>query len=182
LLDIFKPSNILENMKTIRDALLIVIIASALGLAVNAGRIAGDKGGLALNTPWPDNRKLQVLETPPSYDATMDTLISLADAYNLFLQDNVIFLDAREPEDYRSGHIKGAINFPFEEWDDYWPEVEPKLHKDAEMVAYCGGLDCEASLFLARELKQRGYAKCYTFFGGILKWQEEKLPMEKSND
>jgi rhodanese-related sulfurtransferase len=169
-------------MKTIRDAILIVIFASALGLAVNAARVAGDKGGLALSTPWPDNRKIQVLETPPSYDPAMDSLLSLTDAYNLYLQPGVLFLDAREPEDYRSGHIKGAINFPFEEWDSYWQVIEPRLNKDVEMVAYCGGLDCEASLFLARELRQRGYTKCYTFFGGILKWQEEKLPMEVSHD
>jgi rhodanese-related sulfurtransferase len=169
-------------MKTIRDAVLIVIFASALGLAINAARIAADKGGLPLHTPWPDNRKIQVLETPPSFDASMDTLISLSDAYNMFLKSDVVFLDAREPEDYRAGHIKGAINFPFEEFDTYWPEVAPKLNKESEMVVYCGGLDCEASLFLARELKQRGYTKAYTFFGGSLKWQEEKLPMETSND
>ena len=169
-------------MKTIRDALIIVIIAGAIGLAVNTARVAGDKGGLKLNTPWPDNRKIQILETPPSYDASLDSLLSLSDAYNLFLEPGVIFLDAREPEDFNSGHIKGAINLPFEEWDTYWPSVEPLLHKDIEIVAYCGGLDCEASLFLARELRQLGYSKCYTFFGGILKWQDEKLPLEVSHD
>jgi rhodanese-related sulfurtransferase len=163
-------------MKTIRDSLIIILLASALGLAVNAARVSADKGGLPLDTRWPDNRKIQVLETPPSYDATMDTLISLSDAYNLFLKNDVIFLDAREPEDYNAGHIKGAINFPFEQWDSYWDKIKPQLDPKKEIVAYCGGLDCELSLFLARELKQQGYPKSYIFFGGWLRWQKAGLP------
>jgi len=164
-------------MKSIRDAIVIVVVAAIVGFAVNAIRTASG-GGLPLDTPWPDNRTITQLEFPMSYDSTMDSLVTLEQAYNIYLTGNAIFLDAREEQEYDEGHIKGAYNLPFEFWDDYWTGVEPYLDKDKEIVAYCGGLDCELSLFEARELKSLGYEKAYTFFGGWQKWEEAGLPIE----
>ncbi|MEE9555281.1 MAG: rhodanese-like domain-containing protein, partial [candidate division Zixibacteria bacterium] len=67
---------------------------------------------------------------------------------------------------------------PFEWWDDYWMDVEPYLTPDDKIVAYCGGLDCELSLFAARELDYLGYQNSYIFFGGWQKWIEAGLPTE----
>ncbi len=166
-------------MKAIRDGIIIVLVASALGLVINFVRNTSG-GGLALNTKWTDNRKISgVIEIPPSYQPG-DSLLSLSDAYNLYTKNKAIFLDAREPVDYDDGHIKDAINFPFEEWDSYWDSIKPTLDPQKEMVAYCGGLDCELSLFLARQLKENGYPKVYTFFGGWEKWRDAGMPIETS--
>jgi putative oxidoreductase len=167
-------------MKTIKDAIIIVVVAMALGLLVNFIRITAFKSGLAWDTKWADNRKISgEIEIPPSYQPG-DSLLSLNDAYNLYAKGNAIFLDSREPEDYRGGHIRGAINFPFEQWDSYWDKIKPMLDPQKEIVAYCGGLDCELSLFLARQLKESGYDKAYIFFGGWIKWKEAGLPEETS--
>jgi rhodanese-related sulfurtransferase len=165
-------------MKTLRDAIIIVIIGSCIGLAVNVVRTSGSSG-LPLGTPWPDNRKIRQLETPPSYQPG-DSLLTVEQAYNLYLSGKAVFLDAREAGEYKEGHIKGAINMPFEQWDTYWESVKPKLNATTEIVAYCGGLDCELSLFETRELKRLGYQNAYIFFGGWLKWQDAKLPIDKS--
>jgi len=167
-------------MKISRDAILIAILGIIIGLGINSARNLGSLGGLPINTPWPDNRKKMQLELPPSYDPKSDTLISLEDAYNLYLGKNAIFIDAREPLEYNEGHIKGALNFPFEQWDAYWETVRPNLNPGSDIVVYCGGLDCELSLFSARELKSLGYPKSYTFFGGWQKWSEAGLPVEKT--
>jgi rhodanese-related sulfurtransferase len=164
-------------MKTIRDSIIIVIIGSCIGLLINVARTSGSKG-LPLGTPWPDNRTIRQLETPPSYQQG-DSLLTVEQAYNLYLSGKAVFLDAREEAEYKEGHIKGAINMPFEQWDSYWESVKPKLDSTTEIVAYCGGLDCELSLFEARELKRLGYNKAYIFFGGWLKWQDAKLPVDK---
>jgi len=166
-------------MNSIKDVLLIIIIGSLLGMGVNAARVSLGNGGLSWKTPWPDNRQKVQLEIPPSYQPG-DSLLSVEEAYGLYLDGETLFLDSREPEEYQEGHIKGAVNFPFEQWDAYWDSVKPHLDPDREIVAYCGGLDCELSLFLARELQQLGYNKSYIFFGGWLKWQEAKLPIEVS--
>jgi rhodanese-related sulfurtransferase len=168
-------------MKSIRDAAMIIILGAFIGIAVNSVRQATSAGGLAWNTPWPDNRRRLDLEIPPSYQLG-DSLLSLEDAYNLYLGAKAIFLDTREPYEYEEGHIRRAINFPFEQWDAYWDTVKPSLDSTKEIVAYCGGLDCELSLFMARELKQMGYRKSYIFFGGWQKWKDAGLPIEPEID
>ena len=50
---------------------------------------------------------------------------------------------------------------------------------DAEIVTYCGGADCELSLYLARQLVNEGYEHISIFFGGYTAWEEAKLPLEK---
>jgi rhodanese-related sulfurtransferase len=164
-------------MKSVKDALLVIAIGALIGLAVNTIRNATDCKGLAWNTPWPDNRERRELEIPPSYQPG-DSLLSVEDSYAIYLRGNCLFIDARETYEYKEGHIKGAINFPFEQWDAYWDSISPLLNKNDEIVAYCGGLDCELSLFMARELKQLGYDKSYTFFGGWQKWNDAGLPVE----
>lgn len=165
------------RVRILRDAILIAAIAAALGLAVNGIRSFSALGGLPLNTPWPDNRQRADLELPLSYEEG-DSLLTLEDAYNIYLGGEAIFLDARDPFEYEEGHIKGAINLPFDWWEEYWQEVEPLLRPENEIVAYCGGADCELSLFLARDLKYRGFEKSYVFFAGWTKWTKAGLPIE----
>lgn len=167
-------------MKTLRDAIVIVISAAVVGFAVNGARNLAGLNGLPLDTPWPENRQQVELEYPPSYEQG-DSLLSLEDAYDLFLRGDAIFIDARDPVEYEDEHIMGAVNLPFDWWDDYWDEVRPLLDPEKEIVAYCGGQDCELSLFLARDLKRQGFAKSYVFFGGWQKWIEAGLPAGTGN-
>lgn len=166
-------------MKTARNSLLIILLAAITGLLINSARNLTGLNGLAMDTPWPDNRQKLELETPPSYSEG-DSLVSLEQAYNIFLDGKAIFLDAREEEEYDEGHIAGAVNLPFEFWDDYWEYVQPELDPEIEIIAYCGGFGCELSLYAARELKNLGYEKSYIFFGGWQKWQDEGLPVEET--
>jgi len=91
----------------------------------------------------------------------------------------VIFLDAREPEDYSAGHIRGAINLPYESLDAYWPKVAESLPKESEIITYCSGDECESSLFLGRELLDKGFEHVLVFYGGWREWEKASLPIEK---
>jgi rhodanese-related sulfurtransferase len=170
-------------VKSFIEAILIAFIASILGLGLNGLRTSFTNSGLPLDTPWPDNRKIAKLDIPPSYQAG-DSLLSVEEAYSLFLSGDVIFIDAREPFEFEEGHIKDAISFPFDHWDDYWEGVKARLIPKNKIVVYCGGLDCELSVFSARELKAQGFPNSYIFFGGWLSWNEAGLPIEgsKSNE
>ncbi len=50
----------------------------------------------------------------------------------------VTVLDVRPPEDYRAGHIPGAISVPLSELKHRLAE----LPRDREIVAYCRGPYC----------------------------------------
>ncbi len=59
--------------------------------------------------------------------------ISLADAKKDFDAGDVVFIDTRAENSFDNEHIKGALNFPVNQFEkDY-----NKLPKDKKIIAYC---------------------------------------------
>jgi rhodanese-related sulfurtransferase len=158
--------------------LVIILAGSALGLIYNAL----SPGGITLNGNWSPKTTTDSLIVPYGYVEGQDPpAISLDYAMMKFQSRNTIFLDARYPEDFKAGHIKGAINLPYEEFERYSPEVLPHLPKNQEIIAYCDGTECETSLLLARELVDLGYKNVKVFFGGWQEWWNAGLSVETGN-
>ncbi|MGB2805898.1 MAG: rhodanese-like domain-containing protein [Candidatus Zixiibacteriota bacterium] len=154
---------------------LIILIGSAMGLIYNAV----SPGGIALKGNWSPKITSDSLVVPYGYEEDVDPpAISLDYAMMKFQSKNTVFLDARYPEDFKAGHIKGAVNLPYEESEEYAPQVLPKLPREEEIIAYCDGTECEESLLLARELRELGYENIKVFFGGWQEWQQAGLPIE----
>jgi len=84
-----------------------------------------------------------------------------------------LFVDARTPEEYKEGHIPGAVNLDFEEvFKD--PDLAKKLDsKGKPIITYCGGGDCELSKSLASALIDAGHKKVLVFMGGAPGWKEQ---------
>ena len=104
--------------------------------------------------------------------------INLKQAYILY-QKNILFIDAREPEDYNAAHIKNAINIPMDHFEDYEYMLK-KILKNQQIVTYCAGSECDLSIVLGNVLFDKGYKKLYVFFGGWVDWQKAKYPIESS--
>ena len=115
---------------------------------------------------------------PPSAEPGDPPFITLKEAYGKYHDPGTIFLDAREPEDYELGRIKGAINLPFDWFDDHWPDVEPLLNMEAEIIVYCSGAECESSLYEGRYLQEIGYQHISIFFGGWSEWDSHGFPVD----
>ena len=62
-----------------------------------------------------------------------------------------VIIDLREPAAYRAGHFHGALNLPFEEYDQW----AYRLPKEKTIILYCerGGSAMQAG----RRLLQAGY-------------------------
>ena len=154
---------------------IIILIGSAIGLTYNAV----SPRGIALKGNWSPKITSDSLVVAYGYEEGVDPpAIDLAYAMMKFQSKNTIFLDARYPEDFKAGRIKGAFNLPYEESEEYAPQVLPKLPKDEEIIAYCDGTECESSLLLARELREMGYEDIKVFFGGWQEWLKAGLPVE----
>jgi rhodanese-related sulfurtransferase len=97
-------------------------------------------------------------------------------AYNLF-KEGKKFIDARAPEEYAEGHIKGAINIPFYGSENY-ESVLNEINKEEVIVTYCNGDDCDLSILLADEIFGKGFKKVYIFFGGWNDWKTNNYPIE----
>jgi len=156
-------------------SLIVILVGSAIGLTYNAV----SPSGIALVGNWSPKTTSDSLAVPYGYEEDTDPpAISLDYAMMKFQSRNTIFLDARYPEDFRAGRIKGAINLPYEESEEYAPQVLPQLPKEEEIIAYCDGTECESSLLLARELRELGYKDVKVFFGGWQEWLKAGLPVE----
>lgn len=165
-----------EFRKISLKALEIVVFSAILGIAYNLFF----PGGIPLVGSW----SKQILESgvvvPPSYQKEIDApAISVKEAMELFNSGKVKFIDARAEEDYKKGHIPKSINLYQEEFDVHYEKVRDKISPEDEVVTYCGGEDCELSLFLARLLAEKGYKKIKIFFGGWEQWKEAGLPVVK---
>ena len=78
---------------------------------------------------------------------------------------NLVYLDAREKEEFDVSHIKGAI---FVGYADFDISKLPGLSKETSIVVYCSvGYRSEK---IAEKLLQNGYAKTQNLFGGIFDW------------
>ncbi|HVO72850.1 MAG TPA: rhodanese-like domain-containing protein [Ignavibacteriaceae bacterium] len=154
--------------------LFILIISAALGLIFNLVNERGIPLAAQEKTlKW----KAGILSLP--LNSNEPYAINLQQAKELYEQ-NEIFIDAREKEDFESSHIKGAINIPFDNIDEYIPDIN-KIPKENRIITYCGGTECDLSILLGNKLSEMGYKNVYIFFGGWNKWIDAGLPVEGKN-
>lgn len=79
---------------------------------------------------------------------------------NRFVRDGrAVVIDLRSPQEYREGHIMGAVNLPYQEGMVNFP-----YDTSRELVLYCGR--GSVSMAAARELAARNY-RVKTVVGGI---------------
>lgn len=92
----------------------------------------------------------------------------------------VIFVDARNPDEFRQSHIPGATEFNPYEPEKRLAEVLPMCQAADQIVVYCTGGDCEDSQFAAILLRDAGtpISKLFVYTGGITEWTSNSLPVE----
>jgi len=84
-----------------------------------------------------------------------------------------VFLDVRTAEEYKDGHIPGAINISVQTLADHLAE----LPKDKRLYVYCrsGNRSTIASKLLA----DAGFKNVENFKGSMRAWTAAKYPIEK---
>ena len=66
----------------------------------------------------------------------------------------VTVLDVRPEDEYRQGHLPGAVNIPLAELEARLAELPP----EQEIVAYCRSAWCVLSFEAVAALRKRGYS------------------------
>src|SRR4051794_34755349 len=87
--------------------------------------------------------------------------------------ENINLIDVRAEEDFRKGHIPGAINLPHERWDTL-----EGLSKDKANILYCYSMVCHLAATAACEFAAKGYP-VMELEGGFDEWKEHGLEIEK---
>lgn len=86
-------------------------------------------------------------------------------------KSKVLVVDARTAEEYRRGHISGAINIPPQKFNaiaGYLP-----ANKRIPLVFYCRGYNCTLSQSAATQALRAGYTNIRLFRGGFPEWSRK---------
>lgn len=78
-------------------------------------------------------------------------------------------------ENYKSGHIPGAINIPL---DRINTDTKKILKKNDIIVVYCGSYHCHASTNAVKALFALGYKKVLDYKAGKAGWTNAGLDLE----
>ncbi|GBE15864.1 MAG TPA: metalloregulator ArsR/SmtB family transcription factor [Proteobacteria bacterium] len=89
----------------------------------------------------------------------------------------VTVLDVRPVEEYRTGHIPGAISFPLKELAERLSE----LPKGQEIAAYCRGPYCVLAVEAVKMLRTNGF-HAVRLEDGVLDWCAHGLSVERSRE
>ncbi|MCP4705453.1 MAG: hypothetical protein GY865_12690, partial [candidate division Zixibacteria bacterium] len=142
--------------------------------------------GIPLVGNWPTSGGSEAA-VPPSAEEGDPPFISVDDAAALFQTPGVLFIDARDPEDFEINRVRGAINIPYDylpddDYDGYFANLANEISHDTRVVVYCSGSECELSLYLGRDMVHYGYQDVKVFYGGWNDWVNAKLPMELEDE
>ncbi|MCK5096698.1 MAG: rhodanese-like domain-containing protein, partial [Desulfobacteraceae bacterium] len=89
------------------------------------------------------------------------------------MPENVMVVDARPFKvKYTKGHIPGAINISFSEFDKK-TDLLPKDKNDL-LIFYCGGLKCKLSHKAAKKAEKLGYKNVKVYAKGYPDWISQK--------
>ena len=109
-------------------------------------------------------------------DITGPMLVNLEFAKYDFDAKTAVFIDARDQEDYESGHIQNAINIPYDYYEDH-EDVIDGLDDAGIYIIYCSGDECSLSIDLADYLYNEKLIDTLLIFeGGWPEWRDAGYP------
>ena len=85
---------------------------------------------------------------------------------------DVTVLDVRPAEEYKAGHIPGALSIPLKELERRLSD----LPRDRDVVAYCRGPYCVLAVQAVELLRSRGFS-AFRLEESVQDWRAEGLPV-----
>ncbi|OYQ34553.1 sulfurtransferase [Niveispirillum lacus] len=96
--------------------------------------------------------------------------LSPADIHRLLNDHEILLVDVREPQEFATARIHGAMLFPLSSFD---PLALPAADK-VRIVFHCGS--GKRSSVAVMRCQQAGLSHCEHMAGGIQAWTAERLP------
>lgn len=103
------------------------------GLVLAILILTGWVGGVAAAAPAPLPLQSTLDHYLHSLPADFHTIRTVPALKKLMAGGQTVLIDVRQPSEYRSGHISGAVNIPLRELDDQLGAIPT----DKEIVLYC---------------------------------------------
>jgi rhodanese-related sulfurtransferase/DNA-binding transcriptional ArsR family regulator len=122
-----------------------------------------------------ENRLAEVDRIVAAYLGDRDSLepVGAEELVRRLNDGDVVLLDTRPEEEYRAGHIAGAISIPASELESRLSELDP----GKDVIAYCRGPYCMFSDEAVALLNARGY-HARRLIPGLPDWRVAGFPVE----
>ena len=168
--------------KTIKQITFILLLSTLLGLA-RFYFLKDDDFTLIKVARVLQATEVQVSDsgeavfTIPDF-MTEPMMASLEFTKYFFDNKKAVFVDARESEEFELSHIAGAINIPFDYYDEYMDAIDVLKYDDI-FIIYCSGGECSLSLDLADVFfGEKAFENVFVFEEGLPAWQDAGYPTE----
>lgn len=136
-------------------------------LKMGYGKIGILRGGLK---GW-ENKGYPVVDRETKKPVTVAGITADELKKKIDAGEDIFLIDVREEDEFKAGHISGAINVPVK-------LIEKKMNtfpEDKEVIIYCrSSKNC---LEAAEKLLQKGFTKVKTMLGGIIVWEKRGFPL-----
>ncbi len=96
-------------------------------------------------------------------------------ALEILKDPSVVLIDVRTPQEFKSGHIEGAIMIDFYSKD--FKEQIAKLDKSKTYVLFCRSDNRSGQA--EKIMNAMGFNNTYDVKGGVIKWMQDGLPLVK---
>lgn len=158
------------------EALILTAVAFAIGLSFNYE--------LVMNA---FNRKAVVQAKQPAEKVDAGAEVAAQDfpdpieldEIDEMLAEGAMLVDARNIDDYKAGHLKGAISLSLGEVDSKIDSFKEKIPFDQSLILYCNGFGCPDSFDLGVILLRAGYTDVLVYEGGYPEWRDQGRSLEE---
>ena len=159
------------NLSPRAQVISIIIVSFIFGVGYNAVRTES----LSLLYQKPVERTVEEVDSLLSETTILSApeYINLKSAKEMY-DRGILFIDARDEEEFAEGHIKGAtVALSTPELVQLTPD------RSTPIVTYCGGGECDVSMELATLLMNDwDYERIFVFKGGWPEWKAAGYPAE----
>lgn len=150
-------------MKTTANKQIGALLLASAVLAVVANSVHPQR------IPWLQDWSRQVEAKAAEQKVRV---IPLPVALEKFRDRKAAFLDARPAEDFKRGHIPGAVSVPLESIDEQYAIIVKLIDSGKELVVYCKNRECDDALLLATELNAMDRTNIILFIDGFESWEK----------
>ena len=158
----------------LKQALLLLVLAISIALVVNQFSPVG----IALIGQGDQDKGVISAHAKDEIHDSRLVIDDIKIAKLSYDGGKTLFVDARSNDDYREGHIKGAISLPVGEFDEKVGNLLDNYSPDQSIITYCSGRTCEDSHRLAQMLIDLGYENVSIMIDGFPGWKENGYPVE----
>jgi rhodanese-related sulfurtransferase len=155
----------------IKEILMIIVLAGAFGIFYN---IFSENSLSIIKKNNPDNIVTDSVLFGNNQNhgkEYFDKTVTYEQIIKLLEKPDVIFVDARTPEQYAKGHIGNAVNIftDMENQEELLMKIN-ELPPNKIYILYCDGGSCDLSPKLAEIMFDFGYEQCFLYKGGWEEW------------